>query len=162
MIRDAKAVDIPAIVSLLEDAYARTHYAKSGLTRIDPQETKRLLMTGIMRHGHKNGGGCFVQVAESHGIVTGLIFGTLARVYSIGDRLMATDLFWIASPLVDPRDPRGLMKNMLAWAESAPHVIEATCAATAIINIDPEEAGRILESLGMKRYGILYRTEFAQ
>lgn len=158
MVRDAKFSDIPAIMGLLTDAYERTHYAKSGLVQIDVDEAKGLLVGAIRLHDE---GGAFIQVAERRGKITGLIVGTLARAYSIGNKLLATDLFWLASPDVDPRDPARLMKNMLDWARNAPNVIEAVCATTAIINIDPRQAGRILKRLGMTEHGILYRTEFA-
>lgn len=158
MIRDAKFTDIPGIVALLSDSYQRTHYAKSGLVEIDIPETKRLLVNAIQRHGGKNGGATFVQVAERDGIITGIILGTLQRVYSIGNRLMATDLFWLASPSVDPLDPARLMKGMIEWARQSPHVVEVHCGTTAIIQ-DPADAGAILERLGMKNFGNIYRME---
>lgn len=158
MIRNATFSDIPRIVLLLEECFGRTHYAKSGLGGIDRQEAKRLLTTAVHRHGHKQGGGTFIQVSETGGAIEGLIVGTLARVYSIGDRLMATDLFWIASDRVSPADPYKLMKNMTEWAWSSPDVIEVTCGTTAIIQ-DPEAAGRMLDRLGMKRYGVIWRGE---
>lgn len=161
MIRNAAFADIPAIVGLLQDGYRRTHYARSGKADIDVAEAKRLLVQSIQRHGGKNGGACWVQVAETGGIITGLILATLVRVYSIGNRLMATDLFWLASPAVDPVDPAKLMKGMVGWAKASPHVVEVTCATTAIISVEPEKAGRILEHLGMQNYGTLYRMEFS-
>lgn len=162
MIRDAKFADIPGIVSLLTDAYQRTHYARTGLAEIDVAEAKRLLVQSIQRHGGKNGGACWVQVAERDDILNGLILGTLTRVYSIGNKLMATDLFWVASPSVDPFDPAKLMKGMVEWARKSPHVVEVNCGTTAILNDDPAEAGKMLERLGMKQYGNLYRMELGQ
>jgi hypothetical protein len=161
VIRNAAFADIPAIVSLLHAAYLRTHYARSGLVEIDIPETKRLLVNGIQRHGGKNGGACFVQVSDTGGAVTGLIFGTLVRVYSIGNKLACTDLFWLTAPGAAPLDGVTLMRNMIAWARSCPHVVEMNCGATAIMN-DPAEAGRLLEGLGMERYGHLHRMELTR
>ena len=160
MIRDAKFADIPGIIGLLEYGYAHSHYAKAKLARIDQKEAKRLLVQSIQRHGGKNGGACFVQVAESFGVINGLILGTLARVYAIGDKLTATDLFWLAAPTVNPSEPLRLMKNMVEWAWKSPHVIEVKCGATAIIQ-DPEGAGSLLERLGMTKFGNIYRMERA-
>lgn len=157
-VRNAAFSDIPRIVLLLEEGFSRTHYAKSGLGGIDRAEAKRLLTTAVHRHGHKTGGGTFIQVSEKDGAIEGLILGTLARVYSIGDRLMATDLFWSASERVPPADPFKLMKNMVEWAWSCPDVVEVTCGTTAIIQ-DPEAAGRMLERLGLTRYGVIWRGE---
>jgi len=159
MIRDAKFTDIPAIVWLMQDAMARSHYANGAAGDIDVAEAKRLLVTAIQRHGHKNGGACWVQVAESNGIVTGLILGTLARVYSIGTRLYATDLFWLVSPAADPRDAAALMKGMVQWAESCPAVVEIKCGTTQTINDDAGKAGKVLQRLGMEPYGNIYRKE---
>lgn len=162
MIRDAKFTDIPAIVWLMQDALARSHYASGGMGEIDVAEAKRMLVTAIQRHGHRTGGACWVQVAETSGIVTGLILGTLARVYSIGTKLYATDLFWITSPAVDPRDSIGLMRGMVKWAESCPNVVEIKCGTTQTINEDAGKAGKVLRRLGMAPYGEIYRKEIAR
>jgi hypothetical protein len=126
---------------------------------IDVKEAKRLLLTGIQRHGHKNGGGCWVQVAETDGVITGFILGTLSRVYSVGTTLYATDLFWLSTPSVDPKDSIALMRGMIAWAESCPHVVEIKCGTTETINEDASKAGTILQRLGLTEYGRIYRKE---
>lgn len=158
MVRDAKFVDVPAIVTLLQDAFSRSHYAGKDLGGVDVGEAKRLLIAGIQRHGQKNGGSCFVQVSERNGTIHGIIFGTLARVQAIGTALMATDVMWYASEAVEPADPYKLMKNMVEWAKSCPSVIEIRCATTAIIRDDPEATGIILERLGLEKYGRIYRA----
>jgi hypothetical protein len=162
MVRDANFADIPAIVTLLQEAYDRSHYVKDGDFGIDVKETKRLLVQALQRHGGRHGGATWVQVAESNGQVTGLIVGTLARFYSIGTKLMATDLFFVASRNVEPSDPLKLMRGMIEWAKGCPDVIEIKCGTTAVIRDDPREAGRILERLGMKEYGVIYRMEVAR
>lgn len=159
MIRDAKNVDIPAIVMLLHEGFARSHYAGKDRGEIDTNEAKRLLMQAIQRHGHKTGGGCFVQVAETNGVITGVILGTFQRLYGVGNKLVASDLFWLASPNVHPSDPAKLMANMVAWAKSSPHCIEIKCGVTEVINAEVEASGAILERLGMKKYGTIYRLE---
>lgn len=160
-IRDAKFADIPAIVMLLQEAYPSSHYAKTGSAEIDVAEAKRLLVTSIQRHGHLHGGGCYVAVAEKNGAVEAFILGTLVRVYSIFNKLSATDLFWLASPRADPRDAIGLMKQMIKWAKTCPHLVEIKCGTTAILE-DPEKAGRILEHLGLEPYGNIYRMEVSR
>lgn len=159
-IRNATFSDIPAIVGLLQSGFERSHYANNPHgAGIDHAEAKRLLVQAIQRHGNKHGGATWVQVAETDGIVSGLILGTLARVYAIGTHLMASDLFWVTHPMSSPRDAANLMRSFIEWAKSCPHVIEIKCGTTAIINEDPAEAGKILERLGMKPYGNLYRME---
>lgn len=158
MIRDATFSDIPSIVALLTYGYQTSHYALSGGASIDEKEAKRLLVQSIQRHNGVNGGSCFVQVSETNGQVRGLILGTLTRVYSIFDRLSATDLFWLASPDVYPADPAQLMRNMVAWARRAPACIEIKCGTTAAIQ-DPESAGIILKRMGFEPYGSIWRSE---
>lgn len=159
MIRDARFQDIPAVVGVIESAMRRSHYADGRMGEIDVREAKRLLMTAIQRHGHKNGGGCWVQVAETDGIITGFILGTLDRLYAVGTKLMATDLFWLSTPSVDPKDSIALMRGMIAWAEGCPNVVEIKCGVTSTINDDFTKAGNILQRLGLSRYGEIYRKE---
>jgi hypothetical protein len=162
MIRPAVFADIPGIVLFLQGRFLHTHYAASGIASIDVGETKRLLMQSIQRHGGKHGGATWICVAEKDGNIEGLILGTLARIYSISDRMMATDLFWLASEKCDPRDSILLIKSMIMWAKACPGVVEIQCGTTTAIADDPTKAGKILEHLGMKHYGNIYRTEIAQ
>lgn len=156
MIRDARAQDIPGIVAFLLDRHALTHYAKDGNAQIDVVHTKKLLMTSVHRHGHKTENATWVQVAEQNGIICGLMLATLARAYSIYDKLMATDLFFITSELANPRDALDLMRNMVNWAKRSPHCIEVRCGVTSIIG-DPARSGRMLEMMSMEPYGGIYR-----
>lgn len=156
MIRPATFGDIPRLVSILEDAHARSHYAESSVN-VDAKEAKRILVNAIQRHGTKNGGS-FVMVAETAGKVEGFILGVVARIYHVGDRLMASDLFWICTPDVDPRDPVRLMKAMIAWAKTCPGVVEVQVGSTSVVQ-DPEKSARILEAIGMKPYGLINRME---
>lgn len=159
MIRTANFADIHGILGLLEYAYGLSVYAGEKV-QIDQKEAKRLLLQSISRHGGTNGGATFVQVAEGNGQINGLIVGVLNRVYAIGNRLSATDLFWIAGPTVEPHEPMKLMRNMIDWAWKSPHVVEVKCGVTAVIQ-DPDGAGKILERIGMKQFGNLYRMERA-
>jgi hypothetical protein len=161
MIRPANFSDIPGIVGLMEEGFRRSHYANDPRCAVDTKEAKRLLVTAIQRHGHKTGGGCYVAVSETDGILTGFIVGTLARAYSVGNMLMATDLFWYASPGVHPTDPAALMGDMIAWARVNPDVIEIRCGATHVIDTD-DRAGTILKRLGFKPHGSIHRMEVTQ
>ncbi|GAA4108911.1 hypothetical protein ACFFTN_01495 [Aminobacter aganoensis] len=159
MIRPATFSDIPAIVRLLQQSYMKTHYARTGIAEIDEPEAKRLLLASIQRHGQKHGGACWVCVVDSGASIDGLILGTLTRVYSIGNRLMATDLFWLVNEHADPRDAIGLMKGMVGWAEANPAVVEVHCGTTAIIADDPAVTSRLLAQIGFKQYGLISRLE---
>jgi len=47
----------------------------------------------------------------------------------------------------------------LEWAWASPHVIEVVCGTTAVIDGEPDKAGKILRRLGMNLWGSLYRQE---
>lgn len=159
MIRTANFEDTPAMISLLQAAHAKSHYAKSGLVDVDPEAARQLLMLAMLGHGKANEGAGWVQVAVNGTAITGLIVGTLARVYGIGTKLFASDLFWISLDGGHPRDAANLMRGFLRWAWESPHVIEVKCGTTSVIDDDPAQAGKILRRLGMTLYGQLYKQE---
>lgn len=159
VIRNAKYADIHAMTQFLQSCYARSHYAKDGVVKVDVDETKRLLGAGLGRHGHKGIGSCWLQVVDNNGAIDGLMYGTLVRVYSIGDRLMATDLFWAVNEHAAALDAVALMKNMIDWARSCPLCVEVHVAASAVIQTDTTATNRLLRSMGMKDYGAIHRLE---
>jgi hypothetical protein len=158
MIRDAKASDVPAIIAFLQERYRSTHYAKSGLAQIDVVFTKKLLLMAIHRHGHKTENACWVQVVDRFGRVCGLMLATLARVYVIGNRLMATDVFFVVNDTARATDAGELLQGMFEWAKRSPACVEIRCGATAVIG-DPARTGKMLERFGMEPYGSLHRLE---
>lgn len=159
MIRRATFSDIPRIIDFLAFEYEKTHYARTGVCQIDANEAKLFLRNAIHRHGYKHIGATWVEVAEAPGgLISGLIVGTLHRVYTIGNKLMATDLFWVVNAFSSPSDAVALMRNMHTWAWSCPDVIEIRCGATAIIQ-NPERASQLFAALGMEPYGNIYRVE---
>ncbi|WP_395451205.1 hypothetical protein ACHMW7_16265 [Aminobacter sp. UC22_36] len=74
---------------------------------------------------------------------------------------MASDLFWLTNEHADPRDAVSLMRGMVEWAKPNPQVVEIRCGTTAIMN-DPEGAGKLLQHMGFKPYGNIYRMEVTQ
>jgi hypothetical protein len=162
VIRDLKFADIHAVTSFLLDCHTRTIYAKNGSANVDVAETKRLIGAGIGRHGHKGPGACWLQVAENEARITGLMYATLHRVYSIYDKLYATDLFWITNAYAHPGDALRLMKNMVEWASASPLVIEVQTGVTAIVNGDYVRTGGMLKRLGMQEYGAIHRLDLGE
>lgn len=158
-IRNARAADIPGIVLLLQEQYLFTEYAREGRAAIDVPFTKSMLAQAIQRHGKTNGGGCFVQVADLNGVIVGLVLGTLVRVYAIGDKLMASDIFWLVNEQASAVDAAALMRNMIAWAKSAPHCIQVKNATTQILG-SRDRGGIILQRLGFEPYGNIYAMDF--
>ncbi|MCV0408955.1 MAG: hypothetical protein K5872_22310 [Rhizobiaceae bacterium] len=157
-VRDVRFADIPAIVALLQDGHRRSIYALDPRVAVDVREVKRLLVQAIQRHGHTTGGGCWIQVAETDGRVTGVILGTLVRLYAIFTPLMATDVFWLASEDVHPADPMKLMAGMIKWAKASPDVAEIRCATTGAIASE-KKTGVLLERLGMEPFGEVWKMK---
>lgn len=158
MIRDAEATDIPGIISLLEDGYKKTHYAENGLAQIDVPYTKQLLLLSIVRHGQTIENSTWVQVVERKRLIVGMMLASLARVYVIGNRLMASDVLFHVNKLAAPSDAATLALNMVAWARRSPFCVEIRCGTTAVHG-DPTASGKMLEKLGLKPYGNIYRLE---
>lgn len=159
MIRPAKFADIPRMVEILKEIHLRSIYADWG--EIDLPETKRLLLHSIQRHGHLNAGGTLAMVAEKDNQVEGLIIGVLDRIYGIGTKLYATDLFFVATPLVDPRDPPRLVDALIAWAKQAPLCRQITMGVTTAAG-DPKRTGKILARKGLRPSGEMYSMEVSR
>lgn len=158
MIRRANFADIPRLVEILADAHRRSVFA--GMDgEVDVAEAKRLLVHAVQRHGHTKAGGTFVMVAEAGGAVEGMIVGLLDRVYSIGTKLYATDLFFVATERVDPRDPIRLVGALIDWAKSAPECRLIMMAVTDTVSADPERTGKILARKGLRRSGAVFSME---
>lgn len=157
MIRPAKATDIPAIVAFLIECHARSHYG-CGPVNIDVVHTKKLLLMAIHRHDHKTENACWAEVVEHAGQICGLMVATMARVYAIGDKLMATDVIFATNGFAQPSDAARLLLDMVQWAKRSPYCFEIRCGVTSVIG-DPERAGKLLQRLGMKPYGTIHRLE---
>lgn len=153
MIRPAKMTDILRMVDILKDAHSRSIYA--GKCGVNERQAKGLLGEAVMA---SFSGAAFADVSERAGQVEGFLIGITAPVYLIGDRLMATDLFWIATTQVEPKDPRQLMARFIEWAKAIPDVCEIRCGTTPVIQA-PEKAARMLKRLGMTEFGQFHRLE---
>lgn len=153
MIRQAKFGDIPEIARLMQAMYLRSKYV--GRDEIDIKEAKALAVQSVQRHGLKTPGGTCVFVAQDREPLTGFIIGVLDRVYHIGRKLMATDIFWYADD-GSPRDAIMLFDAYLKWAGSVPGVIELKNGATDAIGGDYSRVAKLYERRGFKQTGVIY------
>lgn len=149
MIRPAKFGDINALVELMKEGHARSKYA--GRDEVDVKEAKALLMASIQRHGLKREGGTCVFVTDQ---VDGFMMGMVDRVYHVGTKLVAQDLFYYAREGVKPQDAVGLLGAYLDWAESIPNVIEIRNGVTDIIG-DVERVEALYRRRGFTRCGVI-------
>lgn len=156
-VRAAKFADIPHMALLLEESYRRSIYA--GKATFDIVEAKQLIVRAINRHGHINYGGSLVLVSETAGMVNGLLIGVLDNVYPCLKELVATDLLFIQAEHADPKDGVLLLKNLIAWAEANPRVIEIHLGVASTVG-DWERTGKLYERLGLERCGAMFRMGF--
>jgi hypothetical protein len=156
MLRGPKSfADAVGILDVLRAAHASSVYKHLSF---DEKEANRVICQAIQRHGFKTPAGTFVQVSEVAGKIEGFIIGMLHSVYHCHLEMAATDLWWITTPQCPVRERVGLMMTMVDWARAHPRVVEITSSASDAMG-GADKAARILEKLGFKPFGSIYRME---
>jgi len=150
---------MPALVALLTDMYERSKYRN--IVDVDWKVAKSLLLQAITRQGAKCAGGSCVFVIDRSGYIEGFIVGILDRVYHIGAKLMATDLFYYVRPSSGAHDAAKLFDAFVDWARSVPDVIEIRNGATDAIG-DFRRVEKWWQRRGMKQVGVIYETWLAK
>ena len=119
--RPARFSDIPALLKLLRSSHERSKYA--GRTDLHEKAMEQML-TGLVAGQTQQGvGATYLQVAETDGKVTGFVAGMLNRVYNIGTKLVANDLF-LVNEAGSLKTTMALIDGYIAWARANPKVIE--------------------------------------
>jgi len=122
MIRDARFQDIAEIVKMVHEMHAASKYA--GRVAIHDETLKEILMAAVQGQRRPGPQGSFIAVAEHDGHLTGFMAGVLDRVYHIGTKLTANDLFLHCRESAQPTDAVRLIDAYIAWATANPRVIE--------------------------------------
>ncbi len=154
MIRPAKFADIPAMAGIMVERYEGSLYARLG--EMDMRATKALLTGAVQRHGGHNAGSTLAVVDERDGAVAGFVIGLLDRVYHVGVPLTCTDLFFTSRPAAD-FDAVGLAREVIAWAEANPKVVEIKMGVVDTFGTDLDRADAMYRRLGLERCGAIYR-----
>lgn len=157
MIRPAKFVDIMVLVDLMEEMHAVSRFA--GKVGVDRKAAQSLMQQAIQRNGGTNDGGAFVAVAEQDGKIEGFIVGALGRLYLIGDRLEASDLFLYVTPRAGKLDARRLFRAYLDWGWTNPRVYRVLASHTDAVLGDDERVGMMYQGEGFHRIGAIYERE---
>lgn len=153
MIRPAKAADIPRLWALTEEMFLASIYV--GHDEPDMKIAKGLFLQGIQRHGLMSAGGTRVMVTEKDGVVEGFLLGILDRVYHIGHKLTATDMYFYASPRASSRAAIELLDDFLAWAEGNSKVVEICLGATNAVG-DYHRTGLLYRRKGLAQCGVMH------
>jgi len=158
-VRPANFVDIPRLVDIMVEAHATSRDA--ALTTFDEIAAKQLLAQSIQRHGQLNYMGSLVLVAERDNEVTGFVIGIIDLVYPCLKELKVTDLLFIVTEQIDPRDARDIVLALIRWAEDNPKVIKILLGATDDATDWTRVAG-LYTGAGLEQCGGLYRIDFTE
>jgi hypothetical protein len=151
VIRKAKAEDIPRMVEILRDG-ANASVEADRLTFDD------LTVRKTVFHCVTNAR-AWAAVAPAEGDVEGLLCGVAQPVYGCAVELEATDLWWVGTDRCSPRDKVHLMIAFTDWAKAHPKVARVQCGVTKIMGGDEGRAEKVLERLGMTRFGSVWRMD---
>lgn len=154
MIRPAKPSDTMRLVDMLEEQQARSRYA--GIVNVDRDYARKIVAAAIQRNGGIYSGSACVLVDEVDDTVEAFIIGVLDRVYSIGDRLSAKDMFLVATDRAGALATMRLLGGYIAWASHNPNVYEIELSHTDALP-EGERMGAIYERMGFVRGGTMYR-----
>lgn len=152
-VRPALGADVFAIAGLIEELYQASPYV--GIDEVDAKLARSTVMQCIQRDGLKSAGGSLVLVSEVDGKIRGFIIGLLDRVYHVGTKLMATDLFFYNAPDGHPKDGIAMLDRLIAWAEANPRVIEIKLGAVNTVG-DYARTERLFQRRGFKQCGVIY------
>lgn len=142
--RAGRAIDAPALVGIVTLRQRQTRFA--GVCDVDELHARKLFAVAAQRHGGTNEGATWLQVAESARGIEAFILGTLARVYLVGRKLVAQDVFLLGCDDSDPRTILPLVRSYIGWAQDNPRVVE--------INLSWSDA-----LPGAERFAALYERE---
>ena len=152
--RPIKMSDLPAVFDMLIEMHGLSKYA--GDVDVDPVAAKALLMQAAQRHGGSNNGSTHFMVAEEGGKIVGFMVGALQRLYLIGNRLEAMDLFLYAKKTASAKVAVKLLDSYIEWASSCPKVASIKLSYTNTLGVDGERLGALYERKGFERHGAIY------
>lgn len=153
MIRPAKFFDTVRIVDLMHEMHERSCYAQ--LDVIDDRYAHKLVSNCIQRHGGSHDGAALVMVAVHDQKVEGFLIGILDRLYHLGTKLSANDLFLYTSKKCHPTDFVRLLETYISWAENNPKVGEIKLSWTDAVP-GAERMGKMYEMKGFDYCGGIY------
>ena len=128
MIRRARASEVPVLEAMLREMYGRSKYL--GRVEISEKAMREALTMLIMNELPMSPHSSMVRVSEQDGEIVGFIAGQFDRVYHIGRRIRANDVFLYVKPNQSPKHMLALIDAYVAWARSNPKVVEIVLSWT--------------------------------
>ena len=153
MIRSARFEDVPALAAMLRDMHGRSKYA--GRVDISEKAMDSVLTGMVAQQGQKGPQGSCCAIAVEGSAPVGFIVGLLDRVYHIGNRLVANDVYLWLRPGANALHTLQLVRFYLKWARSVRAVLEIRLSWTDALP-GAERLGRLYGRLGAERVGEIY------
>lgn len=121
-LRAATFQDIPRVAIMLHELHAASKYHdRVGISDKAMQDVLMAAVAGQNQHGPQ---ASFFQLSERDGQPIGFMVGTLTRVYHVGDKLVANDLFLYVRPRARASHTFELIDAYVAWAKANRKVCE--------------------------------------
>lgn len=158
MIRTADLSDLPRLYELLCDAHENSKYA--GHVEVHDKTARGLLMHCVQRQGLNNGS-TNVKVVERDSVVEGFMIGILDRVYHIGDRLQANDMFLVCTKSAGITAASRLLDDYIEWASNNPKVYEIKLSWTDALGVDSNQIELLYAKKGFVSCGGIWGKESA-
>lgn len=154
MIRAATMSDLPRSYELLLEMQSKSKYA--GEVDVDEAAAKSLLINMVRRHGGTNAGSSCFYVVEAHGKVEGFMIGLLDRVYHIGNRLMASDMYLYCTKAAPRLASSRLIDAYTKWAYDNPKVHEIKASWQNAIGNNSNIMDKMLQRKGFQPCGSIW------
>lgn len=151
MIRPAAMSDLPVLHALVREQHEKSRFHPD--IGIDEPTLRSMLVQGVQRHGGQNNGSSCIFVEEHEGHVEGFIFGILNRVYHIGNRLAANDLFLVCTGKARKTAAPELIEAYTAWAYDNPKVAQIMLSWTDAIGTDGKKIEALYKRKGFRHVG---------
>lgn len=120
--RAGRATDAPELAELVTTRLPDTRF--KGLTEVHPDVARKLFAQAAFRHGHTKDGATWLQVAESERGIEAFILAGLSRIYLVGTKLCAQDMFLLGRKDCSPLALDHLIAGYVDWASGCPDVVD--------------------------------------
>jgi hypothetical protein len=154
MIRPATFPDLEGVKALLREMYDASKYR--GHVAISKTAMDGVLAAALMAQRSPVQYGSFFHVALSPGgKIVGFMIGQLDRIYHIGNRLVAQDMYLYVSPRGKAADTIQLVNAYIAWAEGNQKVLDIKLSWTDTLP-GAARVEKLYERKGFRRCGAIW------
>ncbi len=156
MIRPATPSDIPRVKELFAEMHAASKFANR--VPISERALHDLLLMALGNRNRPIAGGTHFSVSTKKDRVEGFMIGLLDRVYHIGTKLVAQDMFLHVTKHGFKTDVSRLIDDYLNWADSNPNVIDINLSWTDALP-GAERISNLYRRKGFMRIGGIYQRD---